>query len=53
MPVACGRPILTYRSLLFSFTRTVMCGSRKRLTFDPARDIPDLTGKVAIVTGGK
>ncbi|KAI0691668.1 NAD-P-binding protein [Earliella scabrosa] len=34
------------------FTGTAMCGSRKRSTFDPARDIPDLTGKVAIVTGG-
>ena len=25
----------------------------KPRSFDPARDLPDLTGKVAIVTGGK
>ncbi len=25
----------------------------RRITFDPSKDLPDLDGKVAIVTGGK
>ena len=27
--------------------------SRKTTKYDPEKDLPDLTGKVAIVTGGK
>ena len=27
--------------------------SKQQPSFDPAKDLPDLTGKVVIVTGGK
>ena len=52
------RPLLHYphhNATIRLANRTIMGGffSKHNATFDPAKDIPDLTGKVMIVTGGK